>query len=197
MTTVVDVLLGVHSALDTARIPHAIGGAIALGYCIEEPRGTIDVDMNVFVRTDRVDEVLGALPNEIEVAPSDREAVISRAQVRLYWDDTALDLFFNDHPFHESAAARVRELPFGETSIPVLDCTDLLVFKALFSRAKDWVDIAEMVRSKSVDVVEAGRWLGSLLGTESIGYRRFVRIAEHDGADGALFDELFDGLTNS
>jgi hypothetical protein len=191
LTTLVDVLSAVHTALSEANIPHAIGGAIALGYCIEEARGTIDLDVNVFLPKSRCDAVFDALPKEIAIDPSDRETVMSRAQVRLYWDDTAVDLFFNDHPFHQSVSARVREVPFADTSIPVLDCTDLLVFKAMFSRPKDWVDIAEMIKAKSIDLVEASRWLGSLLGTDSVGYRRFVHLAEHDGADEAFVDDLF------
>lgn len=42
-------LLAVHDALDAAELPHAFGGAIALAYCTEEPRGTRDLDVNVFV----------------------------------------------------------------------------------------------------------------------------------------------------
>ena len=41
-------LVALHDALDEAAIPHAVGGAIALGY-YAEPRATIDVDINVFV----------------------------------------------------------------------------------------------------------------------------------------------------
>ncbi len=48
MSELGDQLLAIHDALDAARIPHAIGGAIALGYCTLEPRGTRDVDVNVF-----------------------------------------------------------------------------------------------------------------------------------------------------
>ena len=49
MSALGDQLLAVHDGLDAAGIPHAIGGAIALGYCVLEPRGTRDVDVNVFV----------------------------------------------------------------------------------------------------------------------------------------------------
>ncbi len=191
MKSVLEALVEVHAKLDGAAIPHAIGGAIALGYCIEEPRATIDVDVNVFVPKDRVDVVFEALPDGVDRTASDRASVLARAQVRLYWDDTAIDLFFNDHPFHEAAASRVRVVPFADISIPVLDCTDLLVLKAMYSRPKDWVDIAEMIKAKSVDFVEVSRWLGSLLGTESLGYRRFVHLAEYGGADEPFIDELF------
>jgi hypothetical protein len=42
-------LLAVHAALDDAGLPHAFGGAIALAYCTLEPRGTRDIDVNVFI----------------------------------------------------------------------------------------------------------------------------------------------------
>jgi len=41
MSELGDQLLAVHDGLDAAGIPHAIGGAIALGYCVLEPRGTL------------------------------------------------------------------------------------------------------------------------------------------------------------
>jgi hypothetical protein len=196
LTTLVEILKAVHAALHAAAIPHAIGGAVALGYCMEEPRGTIDLDVNLFVPTDQVDTVFDALPPEIETGPKARAQVIDRAQVRLYWDDTAVDLFFNDHPFHERAAARVREVPFLDVTIPVLDCTDLVVLKALYSRPKDWIDIAAMIAASSIDTAEAMRWLGSLIGTESVAYRRFVRIVEKGGADDRLIDDIFGGASD-
>ena len=41
------------SALDDARIPHAFGGALALAWCTQRARGTIDIDVNVFVDRSR------------------------------------------------------------------------------------------------------------------------------------------------
>jgi hypothetical protein len=49
-------LLAVHEALDQAELPHAFGGAIALGYCVVEPRGTRDLDVNVFLPQERFPE---------------------------------------------------------------------------------------------------------------------------------------------
>ena len=42
-------LVTLHQALDAAGVPHAFGGAIALAYCTEDPRGTNDIDCNVCV----------------------------------------------------------------------------------------------------------------------------------------------------
>jgi hypothetical protein len=177
MTSLSEKLLAVHGELEMHKIAHAFGGAIALGYCIAEPRGTIDLDVNVFVPVTESDRVFAALPSLVEIGPDDRDEATTRGQARVWWDDTAIDLFFSYHPFHDNAAARVRHVPFGDAEIPVLDCTDLLVLKAMFSRSKDWVDIAAMTETGSVDLVAAGRWLGELLGTDSVQYRRVFEIA--------------------
>jgi len=55
-------LLAIHDALESGAIPHAFGGAIALAYCTEEPRGTRDLDVNVFVPPSDAAQVLGLLP---------------------------------------------------------------------------------------------------------------------------------------
>ncbi|HEY7952208.1 MAG TPA: hypothetical protein VID70_04420 [Solirubrobacteraceae bacterium] len=42
-----DKVLAIHRALAQAKVAHAFGGALALAY-YAEPRGTIDIDLNVF-----------------------------------------------------------------------------------------------------------------------------------------------------
>ena len=51
-------VLALESSL--SDLPHAFGGALALAY-YAEPRATIDIDLNVFVPTDRFAEVAGPL----------------------------------------------------------------------------------------------------------------------------------------
>jgi hypothetical protein len=48
MSELVDRLFAIHDALADAGLAHAFGGAIALAYCVEEPRGTRDLDVNIF-----------------------------------------------------------------------------------------------------------------------------------------------------
>ncbi|MCB0979024.1 MAG: hypothetical protein KDB17_00015, partial [Ilumatobacter sp.] len=45
----------------------------------------------------------------------------------------------------------------------VLAAEDLAVFKALFDRPKDWVDIATMAESNAIDLDEAADRLATLL----------------------------------
>ena len=37
-------VIAIHEALLDAKLPHAFGGALALAYCVGEPRATRDVD---------------------------------------------------------------------------------------------------------------------------------------------------------
>jgi hypothetical protein len=167
MSRLEDRLLAVHDGLDAAGIPHAIGGAIALGYCVLEARATQDVDVNVFVGPERTKDVFAALPQEIEFGGLDVERAERDGQVRLRWDITPIDLFFSVLAFHHDVERNIRHVPFGERTIPVLSCTGLAVFKAMFDRPRDWVDIEAMVEARSVDLEEAIKWVSEMAGADS------------------------------
>ena len=169
-------LLAVHDALDRARIPHAIGGAIALGYCTLEPRGTRDLDVNVFVSPDRVKEVFAALPQGVAISGLALEQAERDGQVRLWWQDTPIDLFFSVLEFHDQVAGEVRRVSFEGRSIPVLDCTALAVFKAIFDRPRDWADIEAMVEARALDLGEASRWVSELAGADSAAARTLAAL---------------------
>ena len=170
-------LLDVHDALSRAQLPHAFGGAIALAYCTEEPRGTRDLDVNVFASPDRAGEVLAALPPAVTVADADVQAAQRDGQVRVWWDDTPIDLFLDIHRFHAEVAAEVRLVPFEDRTIPVLGCNALAVFKALFDRTKDWADIEEMATAGALDLPRAEASLQRLVGTDSPAARRVASLA--------------------
>jgi hypothetical protein len=166
MSELGDQLLAVHDGLDAAGIPHAIGGAIALGYCVLEPRGTRDVDVNVFVAPQRARDVFAAMPEGVELSGVQLDQAERDGQTRLKWGITPIDLFFSVLPFHDRAQAHVREVPFEGRTIPVLDCTGLAVFKAMFARSRDWVDVEAMVEARSLDVDEAIRWVREMVGDD-------------------------------
>ncbi|MDQ1518431.1 MAG: hypothetical protein QOE80_4261 [Actinomycetota bacterium] len=157
-------LLAIHDAFRSGGIPHAFGGAIALAYCTEEPRGTRDLDVNVFVTPADAGPVLAVLPEEVVVTGDDRRRIERDGQVRLWWDDTPVDLFFDVHDFHRQVGAGIRLVSFLDRRVPVLACTDLVVFKARFDRTKDWADIEEMIAAGTVDSDRALLWLTRLLG---------------------------------
>jgi hypothetical protein len=167
VSTLADRLVAVHEALDAAAVPHAFGGAIALAYCTEEPRGTRDIDVNVFVPPDETERVVAALPAGVTVRDADVALARRDGQVRVWWDDTPIDLFFDVHAFHHRAAETARTAPFEDTRIPVVDCVALAVFKAFFNRTRHWADIEAMLDARALDGDEAYQWVKDLLGEDA------------------------------
>jgi hypothetical protein len=159
-------VLAIDRALKGARIPHAIGGALALAY-YAEPRATIDVDVNVFVPTGRWPDVRDALaPLGVDVAIDEKE-LERDGQVRLWWDRNPVDLFFSYDPFHEEMRRAARRVPFAEETIPILSPEHLAVCKAMFDRPKDWLDIEQiLVATSPLDLTEIEGWLRRMVGDD-------------------------------
>jgi hypothetical protein len=164
MTTLVEKVLALDVALAGLEIPHAFGGALALAFHISEPRGTRDIDVNIFVTVGDARTSLEALPKDVHWSGSDVTEIERNGQIRIFWDDTPVDLFFDTHEFHDSAATRIERVPFAGREIPILAADDLAVFKAFFDRTKDWADIEAMLDANSVDVHVVLGWLVDLLG---------------------------------
>ena len=158
-------IVRIHEALTKAALPHAFGGALALAWCTQRARGTIDIDVNIFVGTAAAADVLAGLPRSVAHSDADLAALHTDGQARLWWDTTPVDVFLNTTEFHEEAAGRARLEPFAGRSIPFLACDDLAVFKAFFNRSKDWVDLEEMIAVDSLDINRVvgvlDRYLGS------------------------------------
>jgi hypothetical protein len=163
MTTLVDKVIAICRSLDRGALPHALGGALALAYATEEPRGTRDIAVNVFVGSDRAASSFAALPEPVRWTEADVEAAKRDGQVRLWWDDTPVDIFFAETPFHHEANGRCRSVPFADVVVRVLSAEDLAVFKALFDRPKDWLDLATMAEARAVDLGVAADRLTELL----------------------------------
>ncbi len=153
-------------ALSENRMAHAFGGAIALAY-YAEPRATVDIDINLFVDAgeyESVIEVLGGLGIEGRAGPGEVER---EGQTRTDWGRNPVDLFFSYDPFHEAMQESARAVEFGDTKIPVLAPEHLLVCKAAYGRAKDWIDIEQMlVGTDLIDRAETFRWLEAVLGAD-------------------------------
>lgn len=157
---IVEKILALHAALDRARLPHAFGGALALAWCTQRARGTVDVDVNVFVDSERASEVFDALPAEVTRSDDDLAACVHDGQVRLWWGRTPIDLFTDTTEFHRDVAERVVVHDFAAHAVPFLSCSDLAVFKAFFDRTRDWSDLEEMLAAGTLDVDRA---LGALV----------------------------------
>lgn len=171
-----DKVIAIHEALREVKIPHALGGALALAY-YATPRTTIDIDLNLFVPAERWQDAIDAL-GPLGIATEDLEpAALERdGQCRLWWGDNAVDLFFAYDPIHDEMRKRARRVPFGEITVPILAPEHLAVCKAMFDRRKDWMDIEQMtIAEDELDLGEVEAWLGRMVGE---GDPRLRRLAE-------------------
>lgn len=57
-------------------------------------------------------------------------------------------------------------MPFAGQQIFVLGAVELVLFKALFSRPKDWVDVAAVVEAGAVDAARVRTDLVELVGAD-------------------------------
>jgi hypothetical protein len=168
-------LLAIHEALDQAGVEHAFGGAIALAYWTEEPRGTRDIDINVFVAPENCEAVLDRLPVGVSYDERTVAAIVRDGQARLLWGATPVDLFFSSLPIHDEAERHRRMVNFEGERIPILGPLELALFKALFDRTRDWADIEEMLAARSLDPDELRRLIGDHVGA---GDARLTRLDE-------------------
>ena len=151
MSSLAEKIVAIDQALTRSGIDHAFGGALALAWCTRRARGTIDIDVNIFVGVDRTREVLSALPENVSWTEQDVERTEADGQIRLFWDRTPVDIFLSTTPFHAQVSTRTHMEQFAATEVPFLSCTDLAVFKAFFNRTRDWADLEEMSEAGSLD----------------------------------------------
>jgi hypothetical protein len=147
-----------------------------LAFCVGDPRATADIDVNVFVTTEEVERVFAALPPGVVTNATSARLARRDGQVRVWWDDTPVDLFFSYHELHGEAARRARRVSFGELQIPVLSCTDLAVFKVVFNRTRDWADLEAMSDAGAFDHADALGWLEGTLGADAEPVQRFASL---------------------
>lgn len=178
MSDLVTRIVQVHRSLDTSRIPHAFGGALALAWCTAHARGTIDIDVNVFVPQDEFMLVIDALPKDVKVTKRDLSLFRKDGQVRVWWDKTPLDLFLNTTGYHNEVAERIRFEKFGGATLPFLSCLDLAVFKAFFNRTRDWADLEAMQSASTLDVERIRSTLVNYLDAEDERLERLDGLVE-------------------
>jgi Nucleotidyl transferase AbiEii toxin, Type IV TA system len=178
MRPILDAIVELHDSLDAAGLHHAFGGAFALLWCTGEPRTTVDIDLNVFVRPAQVQRVLDALPEEIVTTDDEISQLTATGQCRLMFDDIPVDIFLDTTPFHDDLRLHVSEHQLVNRKLPFLGCNDLAVFKTFFNRRKDWADIEEMLRAGWLDVSYVSGILSAYLGPDDERIRELHAIRD-------------------
>jgi hypothetical protein len=165
----VDAGRAIADALRAAGHPHAIGGALALGVA-GVPRGTRDVDVNVFVELDRLPAVIDSLAAlGIRI---DAPAAIARAERDGMfvgdWDGMRIDVFVPSIPFSYEADRTAIEVTVDGWTGRFLSAEAIALFKLLFFRIKDRGDLERLVavRGASLDRAYVRRWIVEMMGED-------------------------------
>ena len=167
-------IVGVHTMLTSAALLHAFGGALALAFHTGEPRGTRDIDVNIFMPVSKIDVVRSAFAKRIEITDTQVSDALANDQIRVFWEDTPIDIFFNVAEFHDDVMLGIEHHKFAKIIIPVLGADALTVFKAMYNRTKDWADIEAMLEVNSIDKSRVIGWLVRLVGVDDPRTRKFI-----------------------
>lgn len=135
--------------LDELRQPYAFGGAIALGYWAA-PRGTLDVDLTLFLPPDRPSDCVQVLQQlGCDVAANESvQSLREHGFCRVSWHGTRVDVFVPLIDFYEVAKQRRKQVDLGDQPIVIWDAETLAVFKMMFFRRKDLADVEQILRTQ-------------------------------------------------
>ncbi len=126
---------------------YAIGGAIALGFWAE-PRGTIDVDFTLFIAPEKPAECIWRL-QEVGCDLIATDAIASLNEhgfCRVSYQGSRVDIFLPTIPFYDDARRRRKKVELDGEEILIWDAETLAVFKMMFFRRKDIVDVEQILR---------------------------------------------------
>jgi hypothetical protein len=156
-------------ALESAGLPYAIGGSMSLGIW-GEPRATNDIDVNVFVTPDRFDAVTAALESAGVTVDREqaRSGMMDGGQF-VAWDGPwRVDVYTPSIEFSWEAAKTRKQAAFAGRPRWFLSAEAIAVFKLLYFRPKDAVDLERLlaVRGDRLDVAYIRRWVADMMGED-------------------------------
>lgn len=166
---------------EAERVPYAIGGALALGIW-GFPRATNDVDMDLFVDIKTLPRILQMLQQNgftlnIKQALHSSE---DRGDFTAKYGNIRIDFFVPSIPFYQSVETRCRQAPLLHRHAWFLSPEDLTVFKLLFFRTKDILDVERLVAfcGEDFDIAYVTSWLENIVGVEDERYGRWKKVLE-------------------
>ena len=145
--SITTVVLRLIDALEASGETYAFGGAIALA-AWSEPRATADVDIVLWIdiaRADRTIDVIRAAGVRVD-ADIARAQLAERGMFVGMLGPIRVDVFVPSIPFYAEAEKRRVATRIAGRSTWVHSAEVLAVFKLLFFRPKDLLDIERMLR---------------------------------------------------
>jgi hypothetical protein len=157
--SLVDALLAVHEVLASADIPHALCGGLAANLYRDEVRATVDVDVAVAIAPARLVDLVKRLADAgWTVDPYFRQG----EQLRLTRQDPPrVDCILATSDYERHAIEQAVPTRIEGRELRVLTAEDLIVFKLIAGRARDYEAVAAIIntRRELLDVEYITGWL--------------------------------------
>ena len=179
------------AALEAAGLPYAIGGSMAYGIW-GDPRGTNDVDVNIFVDATQFEATLDAL--ERAGVRIDREVALQGmadgGQFMGWAGPWRVDVYTPSIDFSWEAGRTRRLAAFEGRHRWYLSAEAIAVFKLLYLRSKDRADLQRLlaVQGRRLDAPYVRRWIVDMMGEDDVRVKTWDELCRqfwHDPPDGA------------
>jgi hypothetical protein len=168
-------------AFEAHGVSYALGGALAYGLW-GIPRATLDVDVNVFLEDDELDRLVRALMSlgiAVDAARLARESA-ARGMAVVHFGPYRVDLFTPSIPFAQEAERTRRRIDIDGQAAYFLSAEALAVFKLLFFRAKDIVDLERLieVQGPALDAAYVRAQIVAMMGDDDERVRRWDALTQ-------------------
>jgi len=175
----VELIHWLEDVFDGIGARRSYGGAIAYNYH-GPPRLTLDVDVLVLVPDSRIPALLeelrseGCLHGDADPRPIEIGAVLADLRspaplVTFRCRGIRIEIFAPWHPFHHRVLDRSPRRDLAGREIRIHAAEDLIVFKKIFDRPKDLMDIKAMLMARrgELDLARIRNEAAQLLDEES------------------------------
>lgn len=178
--------LEIAAALERRGVDYALGGALAYGIWAV-PRGTVDVDLNVFAEPAHLTPVFAAF-RDLGIAVDDdsmREHAERDGLFVVRHGPWRVDVFTPSIDFAWEAARRRVRVQVQDRSVWFLSAECLAVFKLLFFRSKDLVDLERLIATQQgrMDLAYVRTQIAEMMGEDDPRVGEWDRLVEHFGRD--------------
>ncbi|MBI3271831.1 MAG: hypothetical protein HYZ53_22760 [Planctomycetes bacterium] len=151
--------------LEAQGVEYAIGGAMALGQW-GVPRGTLDVDLNLWTDPTRPSEtaqLIGRLGCDFDGSALLR-SFLDKGWGYAFRRGVHVDFYMPTRDLHASVLARRRRRPLLGRDAWFIAAEDLAVFKLILFRTKDRADLEALavVQGPSLDAAYVRSWIARL-----------------------------------
>jgi predicted nucleotidyltransferase len=156
-------LTKIANELERLRLSYMVIGDQAI-LLYGEPRLTKDIDITLGVGVEGLTQITDLVRGlSLKVLVDDPEAFVHKTMVLPVIEDASgirVDFIFSHFPYEQQALTRIREVPFGATTVKFASLEDVVIHKIIAGRGRDIEDVRSiLLKNQDYDADYITRWL--------------------------------------